>query len=302
MDLRALELFCLVVERHSFSLAAQEVGVTQPAASQQIRSLETQLGVTLIDRSRREILPTDAGRVLHRRARQMLDLQDEALSEIGNLAELRSGRVAVGASTGPGEHILPSLIVGFRRRLPGVRVSLHVADTQEVLEQVLARQLEVGVVGAPSTREELVAAPLVRDEIVFVCPPTHPLAGRDDVTMEQLLKEPLVVQQRGAGIRTVFVDHLRRLGLNESDLHIAYEMGLNESVKHAVMKGAGITYLSKFAVVTETANGTLAVLRLPNLRIERDFSYVHLRRRVLSHAAAAFVEFLREQAARLGQL
>jgi DNA-binding transcriptional LysR family regulator len=108
-----------------------------------------------------------------------------------------------------------------------------------------------------------------------------------------------VVQQEGAGIRAVFAENLRKRGLRESDLTIAFEMGLMESAKHAVMAGAGVTYVSKFAVATETANGTLAVVRLADFRIERNFTYVHLRRRVLSRAAGAFLAYLEEQAARL---
>ena len=299
MDLRNLRLFCRVVELKSFSLAAEEMHITQPAASQQVRALERQLGTVLIDRSSREVLPTDAGRVLHVRARQMLELQEQAFVELGNLDQLRTGAVAVGASTGPGEHILPRLIVGFRARYPDVRVNLRVADTHEVIEEVLTRRLEVGVVGAPSGRDDLIVRPLARDEIVFVCAPGHPWAGRKNVTLDELRGEPLVVQQDGAGIRTVFKEHLRKLGLKESDFTIAYEMGLNESAKHAVMAGAGLTYLSKFAIATETANGTLAVVRVRDLRIERDFTYVHLRRRVLGRAAGAFLAYLEEQAARL---
>ena len=299
MDLRSLRLFCRVVELKSFSLAAEEMHITQPAASQQVRTLERNLGTVLIDRSSREVLPTDAGSVLHVRARQMLELQEQALMELGNLDQLHGGGVAVGASTGPGEHILPRLIVGFRDRYPEVRVSLRVADTHEVIEEVLGRRLEVGVVGAPSSRDDLAVRPLARDEIVFVCAPGHPWAGRQDVTLDELRREPLVVQQEGAGIRAVFAEHLRKRGLRESDLTVAFEMGLMESAKQAVMAGAGVTYVSKFAVATETANGTLAVIRLADFRIERDFTYVHLRRRVLSRAAVAFLAYLEEQAARL---
>ena len=299
MDLRSLRLFCRVVELKSFSLAAEEMHVTQPAASQQVRSLEKQLGTVLIDRSSRDVTPTEAGRALHRRARQMLELQDQAMLELGNLADLRQGKVAVGASTGPGEHILPRLILGFRDRFPDVRVSLRVADTHEVIEEVLARELEVGVAGAPSLRDDLTVRPLARDEIVFVCTPAHPWAGREDVTLDDLRREPLVVQQHGAGIRAVFAQHLRERGLREADLTVAYEMGLMESAKQAVMAGAGVTYVSKFAVATEVANGTLAVVRLADFRIERDFVYLHLRRRVLSRAAGAFVAYLEEQAALL---
>ncbi len=299
MDLRHLALFCRVVELGSFSLAAEEMGVTQPAASQQVRSLEKRFGTRLLDRSGREVTATDAGRVLYRYASHMLDDCDRATREIDDLSELLAGRVDVGASTGPGEHVLPGLIADFSDRHPKVSVSLRVTATREVIEQVLARDLEIGVVGAVTHERDLVVGELCRDEIVIACRPDHGWAGRDDVSLDELCREPLVVQQRGAGIRDVFEAKLRERGLREQDLHVAFEMGLNESVKNAVMAGAGVTYLSKYAVANEVAAGTLAVARLADFRIERFFSFIHARRRSLSHAAAAFVAYLEERSRKL---
>jgi DNA-binding transcriptional LysR family regulator len=288
-----------VVELGSFSLAAEEAHVTQPAASQQVRSLERQLGATLLDRGGREVAPTEAGSVLYRHARHMLDAYEQAIQQIGDLSELLAGRIAVGASTGPGEHILPRLIADFRACHELVDVSLRVADTQEVIEEVLARELEIGVVGAVSHERELVVRPLARDEIVIACRPEHRWAGRDDVPFDELRREPLVVQQRGAGIRAVFEERIKARGFRERDLSIVFEMGLNESAKHAVAAGAGVTYISKFAVANEVAAGTLAVARLADLEVERYFSFVHARRRTLSHAAAAFVAYLEERSKEL---
>lgn len=299
MDLKHLALLCRVAELGSFSLAAQEMGITQPAASQQVRSLEKHFGAQLIDRSGREATPTDAGRVLCRYARHMLDDYDRAQREIADLSELLAGRVDVGASTGPGEHIMPGLIADFRSRHPKVDVSLRVTATREVIEQVLARDLEIGVVGAVTHERDLVVHDLARDEIVIACRPDHRWAGRDDVPFAELAREPLVVQQKGAGIRDVFNDQLRERGVGERDLTIAFEMGLNESAKNAVMAGAGVTYLSRFAVANELAAGTLATARLADFRIERFFSFVYARRRALSHAAAAFVDYLQERSKQL---
>jgi len=294
MDLRYLQLFCRVVELGSFSLAAEELHITQPAASQQIRAVERQLKATLLDRSGRQVTPTDAGAVLYRHAKHMLDQFELAQQQIGDLGELMSGRIAVGGATGPGEHILPRLIADFRERHPAVAVSLRVSDTQEVIDEVLARRLEVGVVGAVMRERELIVRPLARDEIVLICPPDHRWAGRDDVSLRELLNEPLVVQQRGAGVRAVFEEALRSRGLRERDLNIVFEMGLNESAKQAVMAGAGVTFISKFAIASEVDSGSLAVARLADFTVERNFSYVHARRRTLSHAANAFLAYLEE--------
>jgi len=299
MEMRHLKLFCHIVELQSFSLAAEEVHITQPAASLQVRSLERELGTRLLDRSSREIIPTDAGEVLYRHAKEILALHEQAQVEIGNLGELVGGRITVGSSTGPGEHILPALIARFRERWPDVEISMRVTDTSEVIERVVARELEVGVVGALSHRKELVIRPLARDEIVFICAPDHPWARRDEVSFAEFLREPLVVQQMGAGIRAVFDDRLREHGVRPTDLNVVLEMGLNESAKHAVMAGAGVSYMSKFAVRSEVAHGTLAVVRVHDFHILRDFYFVHSRHKVLSRAAEAFLTYLGEQYERL---
>jgi len=299
MELRNLRLFCEIVDRHSFSLAAEAMHITQPAASLQVRSLERELGVQLLDRSGREVAATDAGDVLYRYARQIVALDDEARLEITDLGELAGGRVTIGASTGPGEHLLPALMAEFKGEHPGIELSLRVTDSHEVIDLVLDRELELGVVGAVTTHKDLDVAPFAHDEIVVVCAPSHAWASRDEVTFDEFLREPLVVQQQGAGIRLVVEDALRERGVTPAELNVLLELGLNESVKHAVMAGAGVTYLSKFAVATEVANGSLAAVRVRDFRVLRDFSVVSSRTRALSKATAAFLAFLRAQYERL---
>src|SRR5919199_1683483 len=149
MDTRQLAAFCAVVERRSFSLAADWLGVTQPAVSQQVRALEERLGRRLLDRSGRRVEPTESGRRLYRSAQRVLHaeqqlLEDAAADESG---ELR-GELVIGASTGPGAHLVPLLLCEFAREHPAVRVALAVSDTQAVSDQVADRALELGIVGA----------------------------------------------------------------------------------------------------------------------------------------------------------
>ena len=295
MDIRQLRLFCRIVERHSFSLAAEDVGITQPAASQQVHTLERELKTTLLDRSNRRITPTAAGQVLYRYAREILALHERACTEILDLGELVAGNVVMGASTGPGEHVLPGLLTRFRKLYPGVRVSLHVDDTHEVIERVVAREFEIGAVGAPTHRPDLTVEPLVRDEVVLVCSPTHPWASRDDVTLAELVAEPQIVQQQGAGIRAVVEDHLKAAGVRPEQLNIAAEMGLMESAKQAAIAGGGVTFVSRWAVGPELEHGLLVVVPVRDFEIRRDFHTVRSRTRVLSRAAEALLAFFREQ-------
>jgi DNA-binding transcriptional LysR family regulator len=294
MDIRQLRLFCRIVERHSFSLAADEMHITQPAASQQVRSLERELDTTLLDRSRRTVVPTDSGQVLYRYAREILALHERACTEIGDLGDLVAGKVVIGASTGPGEHVLPAMLTRFKDLYPGVEVALHVDDTQEVVERVLTREFELGAVGAPTRRPDLVAEPLARDEVVLVCSPGHAWASRDTVSLEELGREPQVVQQQGAGIRAVVEDHLRRAGLPPERLNVVMEMGLMESAKQAAIAGGGVTFMSRWAIGPELEHGTLAAVRVEGLEIRRDFYTVRSKTRVLSRAAEALLTYFRE--------
>ena len=300
MDIRQIRLFCRIVDRKSFSLAADEMHITQPAASQQIHSLERELKTTLLDRSRRTVVPTDSGQVLYRYGREILDLHERAITEILDLGELVAGRVVVGASTGPGEHVLPGMLTQFKEDYPGVSISLHVDDTHAVIERVLSREFEIGAVGAVTPRPELVAEPLARDELVLVCSPTHAWAQREHVSLDELVREPQIMQQQGAGVRIVVEDHLRRSGVRPEKLNIVMEMGLMESAKQAAISGGGVTFLSQWAIGPEIEHGTLVTVPVEGFRILRDFYSVRSKTRVLSRAAESLLAFFREQYAAAG--
>ena len=166
-----------------------------------------------------------------------------------------AGPLVIGSSTGPGELLLPRLLGAFHRLHPDVRVSLVVSDTQTVCERVLDDELELGVVGAARPHRGLVFEPFVRDELVAIVPPDHPLATRESVTLEELVAEPMLLQQEGSGVRSVVEAAMREGGLRDRDLHVAMELGLQQSVKAAVLDGFGITVISRLAVEREVAEG-----------------------------------------------
>src|SRR5436309_2630713 len=178
MDTRQLAAFCAVVERKSFSQAAERLGVTQPAVSLQIRSLEERVGQQLLDRSGRRVEPTEAGR-LYRGAQRLLALERQLLEDVAGEAEgpLR-GQLAIGASTGPGGTVVSVLLCEFAEANPEVTVELSVFDTQRVVDLVAARELELGIVGATPRNRAVVYEPFFHDEVVLVCPPQHRFAGK----------------------------------------------------------------------------------------------------------------------------
>ena len=291
MDTRQLATFCAVVERESFSHAAERLGVTQPAVSLQVRALEERLGQKLLDRSGRRVEPTEAGRRLYQSAQRILQLEEQLLADVAAVdgGEL-TGTLAMGSSTGPGAHLVPLLLCEFQREHPALRVALSIWDTQAVIERVAAREVELGIVGASRRNRSLVFEPLARDEIVLAVPPRHPAAGRE-LSVDELGAETLVVMQEGAGVRQVVEEELRRAGLPLRSLEPRLELGLQESVKSAVAAGYGVAFISRTAIEGELAAGTLAFARVAGLEPSRQLYVVRAKGRAPTRAAQAFLEF-----------
>ena len=297
MDTRQLAAFCAVVERKSFSQAAERLGVTQPAVSLQVRALEKRLGRQLLDRSGRTVEPTEAGSRLYRSAQRLLALEEQLLADVATDGEGElHGQLQLGASTGPGGTVVPVLLAEFARRNPSVRVALSIFDTQTVVELVADRQLELGIVGAARRQRGVEFRPFFRDEVVLACPADHRFAGRT-VSLDDLRREPLIVMQEGAGVRQVIEDELRQAGTRLRDLDVRLELGLQESVKSAVAAGYGVTFISRSAIESDLAAGTLASARVRGLEPAREISLVRARGRPLTRAAEAFIEFARSNLA-----
>jgi DNA-binding transcriptional LysR family regulator len=296
MDTRQLAAFCAVVERRSFSQAAEQLGVTQPAVSLQVRALEKRLGTQLLDRSGRRVEPTEAGRRLYRGAQRLLTLEAQVLDELAAEAEGElTGSLSIGASTGPAAIVVPQLLCEFQVAHPGVCVALEVHDTRTVVELVAERRLELGIVGAAPRHRGVRYESFAYDEVVLVCPPGHRFAGRD-LDVHELVSETLVVMQEGAGVRRIVEDELRRLGLRLRDLDLRLELGLQESVRSAVLAGFGVTFISRAAVESDLVAGALAEARVSGMNGRREISLARGTGRVSSRIADAFAEFAQGRA------
>jgi DNA-binding transcriptional LysR family regulator len=295
MDTRQLQAFCAVVERRSFSQAAERLGVTQPAVSLQVRSLEKRLGAQLLDRSGRRIEPTEAGLRLYRGAQRLLQLEEQIVNELTADAEGElGGRFEIGASTGPGGVVVAELLCEFSLQHPGLDLQLSVADTLTVVERVADRTIELGVVGAAPRHRGVDYEPFFRDTVVLITPPGHRLAGAT-VSLADLAAESLIVMQDGAGVRQLVEDELRRVGTRLRDLNVRLELGLQESARSAVRAGYGVTFISRSSVEADLAAGTLAEARVEGLELEREIQLVRASGRSETRAAHAFLEFARDR-------
>jgi DNA-binding transcriptional LysR family regulator len=297
MDTRQLQAFCEVVDRKSFSLAAEKLGVTQPAVSLQVRSLEKRLGTQLLDRSGRRVEPTESGLKLYRSAQRLLALEEEIIGELADDAtgDL-DGTFEIGASTGPGGVVLAQLLCQFAEVHPTLHIALSVFDTQTVVERVADRSLQLGVVGAAPRHRGVEYEPFFKDTVVLACPPGHAFAGRT-VTLDDVRGEQLIMMQEGAGVRQMIEDELRRAGTRLRDLNVRLELGLQESVTSAVRGGYGVTFISRSSVEKDLDAGLLTEARVESLELEREIHLVRAAGRSETRAARAFLDFARNRLA-----
>src|SRR5581483_618223 len=279
-----LAAFCEVVERRSFSDAAARLGVTQPAVSQQVRALEQRLGTQLLDRSGRRVEPTEAGLRLYRGAQRLLALEEQLLEELSRPEGPLQGTLEIGASTGPAAIVLPLLLCEFQRANPALHVALSVSDTQSVVE----------LVAAARRHRSVAFEPFFRDEVILICPPGHPFAGKS-VSLDRLAEGPLILMQQGAGVRQMVEDELRKSGRKVRDLEAPLELGLQESVRSAVQAGYGVSFISRRAVQSDLAAGTLAEARVKGLDLAREIWVARAAGRAGSAAGQAFVAFAQER-------
>ncbi len=291
LDLHKLAVFIAVIEEESFSRAAQRCHLSQPTVSGHIRSLEEYFQVPLFDRHTREVRPTRAGELLYRYAKRLLKLSEELEREIFLFAKGGQGTLFLGGSTIPGQYILPGVLSTFQKEYPAIKITLKIADTQEITRQVALGELDLGVVGAKISEKDLHFEPLWEDRIVLIAPPKF-FAKTKEVTIKELLEIPLLVREEGSGTWLVVREKLREEGLSPEECHIVAELGSTEAVKQAVKAGLGAAFVSEIAVEEDIERGSVMKLSLP-FEIERYFYLITPKGHILSPVAQIFVDFCR---------
>lgn len=292
MDLRQLEVFAKVAALGSFSRAAEALHLSQPTVSEHVRALEEELGLRLLDRLGRGAATTRAGDLLLGYAQRILLLQREARQALTGFQGRMSGELTVGASTIPGEYILPALVGRFREKYPDIAVSLAIGDSQTVVDWVAGGRIEIGVAGARLPGRPVEYRELAPDEEVVIVPATHRWHGREEVGVAELAAEPLVVRERGSGTRAALEAALAEARLDLGQLRVVGEMGSTQAIKQAVRAGVGVSVVSRLAVEDERRAGLLWCLRVSEFRITRAFHVVTHKDRTRSPLAEAFRVFL----------
>ncbi len=292
MDIRALEVFCRIVELRSFSKAADAVYLTQPTVSGHIKGLEEFVGLKLLDRLGREVVPTKAGELLYGYAKQVLDLRNQAIQALEESKGSLKGHLIVGGSNIPGEYVLPAVLARFKARYRDASVTLKIADSREIARRVLEGTYELGAVGARFVDGHLVYVKFLEDELVLALPPDHPWAAKSAVNLKELSTQAIILREVGSGSRKVLEEGLRSAGVNADALTVVAEVGSTQAIRQAVKAGAGISMISLRAIQEDLERGTLRTIPLEGIRLTRDFYLVYHKHRSRSPLCETFLTFL----------
>ncbi len=266
-----VRVFRIVARHLNFSRAAEELLLTQPAVTQQIKALEDELGVSLFDRGGGHIRLTPGGKALVPFANKMMALSEEAVRAVAAAYGEQSGGLSVGASQTIAQYLLPALIAAFLKKHPKVRVTTVSGNTDGMLEALLAGTIQLALIEGPERRKDLQIEPFMEDHMVLVVPPGHEWAGQE-ITTAMIRSEPLLMREFGSGSRRVIEHTLAKNGLKAKDIQVSMEFDSTEGLLSAVEAGLGVTFVSRWAVRNQLALGTLKLAYARELKLARWFS------------------------------
>ncbi len=272
LDNFRLVVFCKVAEHLGFRKAAEELYLTQPAVSLQIKALEEDLGVRLFDRAGTRVQLTPAGQILLRYARQSSSLLVLAEQEISTLSGDHAGHLALGASTTIAQYVLPRMLGEFQKQFPRVHATLISGNTECIVEAVEENKIALGLIEGPARSREVKTEPFLRDTLVLIVPAAHELAERASVSCADIQKAPLLLRERGSGTRRVVELALGRHGIRHSSLNITMELDSSEAIKSAVEAGLGVGFISHWAIAKDLRLGkSFKAVHVEGLDIQRNF-------------------------------
>lgn len=295
ITLRQLEILEAVERCGSFSGASAELHLTQPAVSQQIKQLESTLGLPLFEHMGRQIQLTEAGRETLRSGRAIEHELANLEQSLADLQGLKGGSLTVSAAS-TASVFAARLMALFRAQHPDVHLSLNVVNREKLLQQLAGNDIDLALMGQPPEGLNLKARPFMDNPLVVIAATSHPLAEQKNIPLSRLIEEPIVGREQGSGTRSALENFLAEHGLT---LEVAMEMNKNEAIKQAVEAGLGLGVVSLHTVQAEIASGQLCVLDVKGFPLQRQWYLVQREGKRLSPAAQAFAQFVLQEAERL---
>lgn len=293
MNLRQFEIFIAVAECGSFSRGAENVLLTQSTVSQHIASLESEVGLRLLDRTGRGAELTMAGQLFLDHSRSVLAEISTLRASLASFSGLTDAPLCIGASNIPGTYLIPRLLPELAHRHPGIRLTLLSGSSHAILDRLLKSEIELAVVGSHVDLPGCDFTPLTPDLLVLVVGPHHHWK-EETITPQKLLEEALLLRESGSGSDLALRAALSEIGLDPAQLRVAARLGSNEAIKESIANGFGAAFLSESSIKREVARGELMVVPVSGLRVSRHLWLATRSNRTPSPAAAAFAELLKE--------
>src|SRR6478609_7114968 len=286
MEISQLEVFLAVAREGGFSRAASKLYRTQSAVSQAIRKLEVEIGEPLFDRSSRDGLLTDAGRVLQEYAEQLLNVRENAREALAELRELQKGKLVIGANEFTALYLL-RVLAEFRRLHPAIRIVVQRSLGSQIPDDIRRHNCEFGVLTYDPQDPELASVVVYSDELIFVVPPQHPLAREPEISIRQLGAESFVAHIVSSPYREKVIQLFKS---HKTPLHMDLELPTLQAIKQYVAMGNGVAFLPEISVETEIARGELVRIPVRELQLKRKLRLIYRKDANLSHAARAFLK------------
>lgn len=270
-----LQVFHSVAVNLSFTKAARELYITQPAVTNNIQELERSIGISLFDRLQNKISLTKAGKLLLEYTKQTMNEYKKVEYEIGLLKNSFSGKLKIGASTTVEQYILPSILAQFKRKYTDIEILLYNSNSQNIENSVMSHEIEIGIVEGTTGRKELKYIPYMEDEIVAIAHTSQPLSKRLQITLEDLVKIPLILRENGSGTQSVIFSELQKHKIKQKDLNIQIYLGSTESIKYFLANADCLGFVSIHAVSKEIIQGEFQIIEIDGLDITRNFNFIY---------------------------
>ena len=290
MDIHHLRVFASVFKNRSFSKASEELHLTQPTISNHIKALEDEFDCKLFDRLGRTILPTKEAEVLYSHSMELIESTNNLREAVGLMKKDISGKLIIGASTIPGVYLLPGFMSEFRKKFPSISFQILISDSKGIIENISRHELLLGIVGAKLGNEHIKYMPFIEDELIVVSSP-H-LSKNRMMTLQELLKFPMVLREEGSGTRKETEKFLANKGISLENVHISGVFGSTDAIKQAVKAGLGVSILSKFSVADELKYKILEEIKLTDIQMKRRFYIVTHKKRTLPRLYETFLNYI----------
>lgn len=295
---RQLRLLEAVARNSSFTRASEELHLTQPAVSTQIKQLEEEVGMPLFEQMGKKIFLTEVGKEVYAFSRAIAQQFRDIESVLDDMKGVKRGTLSL-TVTSTGKYFAPYLLAAFLKRYPGTQVHLEVTNREEVVQQLQDNTPDMAIMGTPPDNMELRSQAFMQNPLVIIAPPDHPLVGVSRVPLSRLVEENFILRERGSGTRNAVERFFQQRGVK---LNTSMEMSRNEAIKHAVMAGLGLGIVSLHTLEFELALNRVAILSVEGFPIMKEWYMVHRNGKRMSPIAQAFHEFVLNEADRIMKL